>query len=322
MWRLKGMGAKTYDIIRIELWLRRSDIGFAAFKKSLVSEFRKFKKRFDRKTSSSFDPRGKAVPSDRTKLNIARAMMGQGQKIFSPSPFSIDSIVAFYGLVRFAHGSIVPAMGDAISNIPLLALANERLPGLHGFLTQGFRGIVGSTDEIDSATEQIIRLNDEAIFSDARQLTNLLPWMVSHTPDLYEVLENESGSKNITLLTLCSSIAAGLRHGYLRMHTLIVVSKLMHDNPEWRKFAVWLSSAAIPALQEMIAFTRNNQQIQVALGSENPLALLLPFLPLGFWGNIATQTQQSQIRELLRDHGMNAFLEALQNRPDFNDKKC
>lgn len=316
VWRFRGVGAKSYDIIRIEMWLRRCNIDFHEFQKSLNHQFQRFKKHNKRKTASNFDPRNKEPPGDRTKRNIASAMTaGSGKGGESASPLSIESMVALYGHIFFGAGNIEQLLDEIYSRWLIMSLIEKQLPGSREFLSKGLCGLLGNSDEISNATEKILRRDDKALFEDARQFANLLPWLTANASYLFELLSPPGAFDNAAIHEFCIDMANGLKLGYPRMHAFIALVHLMHVDPVWRNIASRLSIELIPALQEVVAFTRNNYTVHRLLGSANPIAFLTLFLPGKFQREPISPAKLAAVKELLWDHGLAALFAAMQNRP-------
>jgi|SRR5579872_1056779 len=317
VWRIRSLGAGRYDQVRIEMWLRHCDIRFAEFVRSLENEFRRLRRTFERKITTSFDPRDGNRASAKASRNIVQAMAGNLRDDPAFASNIAANAVDLFDVVRFGGSDT----GGALIGL-LTATLDESVPqdwrsDIGRFLDQSFRGLLGDMGEIANSTEAFFVRPDEAICQDARRFSNSFRWLSTQTPNLVSLLADSIAAEMLPLVPMFKLLSMMPHFGFPRLRAFICFVNLMRRNRDWHNYANWLSERFVPALQKMVARARGSAEIRKLLGTSNPLAVLLLFNRNALFNRELPPSDKLRLLELLQRNGLEEFESAMRDRPNY-----
>lgn len=211
-----------YDEIRIQLWLDRIELDGVDIQKLIREQFRRSRQELLRPLRSVFDPRdGKGISAKRVETSVRQ--MGAASPEILPTDFeyfpselaAILAAAQFGNFEKLALGDIVAAPIDLLGSIldrwGLGSFMTSSGTEILGFISLALAGMLGDSDEIDNAAENVIGHADVELFEIAREITRALPRVIRSAPTILPAVCSADPTKILALSGPCQRIAKAIR---------------------------------------------------------------------------------------------------------------
>jgi len=316
---LMSRGVKRFAAIRAHLWLISGDPLTNLIRPSLISEYRRFRKRTFRKLATDTGPALNKTKNERRQVTLARQL-----GLPDIDPLARDQIISMVDAMR--HGA-VPVSADIPESLPIEAmpipialhnLATElvsnfqcpawlkpTLDGLFEMFRQMVIGLAGEPDEIPTwAAEQVLgRASGKAVIA-ARQMTQVVPWIVRNACDFVAAFDPNNGASAVALKPLCDRFLAefGTPRGNLLCYVQILLWIVRQKN---NGIVIARDSyEVVPLFRKIIKQAIADREIHARLKTDNPISVILLLIKPESEMSRTEVDLRNWLRQRLRDHGV------------------
>ncbi|MGH9826833.1 MAG: hypothetical protein ACREDR_26700, partial [Blastocatellia bacterium] len=322
---LMSRGIRRYAAIRAHFWLVSQDPLTKLIRPSLISEYRRFRKRTFRKITTDAGPALNEAQNEKRMITLARQLGLSGL-----DPLARDQVISMFDIMTRGIAQIpadsepmtiatipIPTNlnklgAELVSKFPFPAWLKPTVESLKEMFRQMVVGLAGDPDELDAdpdeieawAAEEIMRTAPHSAFIATRQLTQIVPWLFRNAGNFIAAANPAETTLAALFKSIFDRLSAEIEtpRGYLLLYVQLL-QWIVRQKGNGIVFARD-SYEVVPLLQRIINSVKIDDQIIARLKSGNPISVIVLLIKPDREMTPAEIDLRNWLRRRLRNYGV------------------